>query len=304
MSASRDKRGRGVPSVDCARAHRWDGYTAGLGRDKATPAATSYRRRQPLRVEEAGAAVSRFSLAHGRLPLSGALALAALLMFPGAALAAPPTLLSVGHDSQHPTATWSLPPGHRSDAIEVGTRTALDEFGEFPLRNFVDGDTVLEPGQTSWRSEYRLGGTYYVHASACGPQDPDCLEPEWSNILKLVIPDPARYAGRTSQGKRIRFTLFDGRIPRLTAGVKVRCRVRGRKSRTLPVTVGATPSDRITIRAGGFTDKGSFRVRGFGRWTITITGSRWEGSFRGTLRLRISARGLRCNSGKVKWKAR
>jgi hypothetical protein len=114
-------------------------------------------------------------------------------LFPGVAIGAAPTLLSVGEDSTgHATATWSVPPGYTSDFIEVASNPTTDSDGWFLDRYFEDFDE-LNPDQMSWRSDFRYGpGDYYVHLSGCPPpsQDPGCTGYYWSNILKLEAERP------------------------------------------------------------------------------------------------------------------
>ena len=120
-----------------------------------------------------------------------AAAVAALAIAPQA-VAAPPTLLTVGHVNRHPTATWSLPPGVESRVVEVATSPAAASDGYFFFENVVAFD-VPEPSQTSWVYGFQLDpGTYYVHVAG---YDPACAyEPcpgrEWSNMMTLVIPRP------------------------------------------------------------------------------------------------------------------
>ena len=129
-----------------------------------------------------------------RLSVVGAVA--AVLLIPSAASAAPPTLVSVGHVKQFPTARWTLPPGVESQVVEVATDPALSTDGAFLGDNIVFFEQV-EATQTSWRSTARRlksGITYYVHVNAI---DWPCFyvfacpAREWSNILTLRIPNVA-----------------------------------------------------------------------------------------------------------------
>jgi hypothetical protein len=125
-----------------------------------------------------------------------AVAFAAALVVPTAALPAPPTLVAVGHVEQRPTARWTLPSGVESQLIEIATDPALSTDGAFIGDNLVLFD-LLEAGQTSWRSSDRrlkTGLTYYVHMNAI---DWPCFfvfacpVREWSNVLTLRIPNLA-----------------------------------------------------------------------------------------------------------------
>jgi hypothetical protein len=136
---------------------------------------------------------------------------AAALFVPKAALAAPPTLVAVGHDKQHPTASWRLPPGVESQLIEFATDPALGTDGSFVFENIVLEDLV-EAGQTSYTSSERqlkTGVTYYVHVS--GIDWPcffvfACPVREWSNVLTLGIPNiaPVLQSRRWSSSRVLR----------------------------------------------------------------------------------------------------
>ena len=120
----------------------------------------------------------------------------AALTVPAAAGAAPPTLVSVGHVEQRPTARWTLPTGVESQLIEIATDPALSTDGAFVGDNLVLFE-LLEASQTTWRaSDHRLktGVTYYVHMNAI--DWPcffvfQCPVREWSNVLTLRIPNVA-----------------------------------------------------------------------------------------------------------------
>jgi hypothetical protein len=128
--------------------------------------------------------------------LLGVVVVTAALVVPTAAPAAPPTLVSVGHVEQRPTARWTLPTGVESQLIEIATDPALSTDGAFIGDNLVLFD-LLAASQTSWRSnDHRLktGVTYYVHMNAI---DWPCFfvfacpVREWSNVLTLRIPNAA-----------------------------------------------------------------------------------------------------------------
>jgi hypothetical protein len=124
------------------------------------------------------------------------MAAAAVFLVPATASAAPPTLVSVGHVKQHPTARWTLPPGVESQLIEIATGPTLSTDGAFVGDNLVLFQQV-EATQTSWSSNaHRLktGITYYVHVNAI---DWPCFvvfacpAREWSNVLTFTIPNVA-----------------------------------------------------------------------------------------------------------------
>ncbi len=124
------------------------------------------------------------------------IAVGAAFLVPPAASAAPPTLVSVGHVKQNPTARWTLPPGVESQLIEIATDPALSTDGAFVGDNLVLFEQV-EATQTSWRStahRLKTGVTYYVHVNAI---DWPCFfvfacpAREWSNVLTFRIPNVA-----------------------------------------------------------------------------------------------------------------
>jgi hypothetical protein len=131
----------------------------------------------------------------------------AALVAPAQALAAPPTLSSVGQQNRHPTATFSAP---RSDdaTIYVATKPDRATDGRFLDENLKTlaflTDSELQSGQ--WLSNEQLDpGTYWVmlrtsaNFGSCysfdtGGFDPACAD-GFSNVMQLVVPEPAvRYS--------------------------------------------------------------------------------------------------------------
>lgn len=120
-------------------------------------------------------------------------------------MAAPPSLVAVGHTEQHPTASWTLPAGVEAQVIEIATSPTQGTDGSFFTENTVLFD-LLEDGQTFYTSSdkrLKTGATYYVHMS--GLDRPcffasACPVREWSNILTLNIPNvaPVLQTGRWS----------------------------------------------------------------------------------------------------------
>lgn len=114
-----------------------------------------------------------------------AVAAVAALAAPATAFASPPTLLTVGHGQQQPTAAWTLAPGSFADAIEVATSPELRPDGRFVFENLALVD-ALEPSQTTYTATWPLkAGIYYVHVASCTA----CPLQEWSNVLMLTIPN-------------------------------------------------------------------------------------------------------------------
>src|SRR4051812_8904287 len=91
-----------------------------------------------------------------------ATALAAAVLAPAAAQAAPPALVSAGHTSDaRPMASWTLPAGGASTFIEISKSPAIGEDGAFA--NAVT-EEFPDPDQTSWTATDPLDvGTYYLH---------------------------------------------------------------------------------------------------------------------------------------------
>ena len=155
-------------------------------------------------------------------------------------------------------------------------------------------------GQSSVRFNATAGTTYYIALDGAAGETGDF----WL-FLWAPAPSPETYAGRTSQGKRIRFELSpDGtRITGLSVGVRAQCRIRGR-SRKISATLRQESGDTIRVRRGRFAE--TFRPdvpRGF-RESVRIVGRLRGNTFRGTVRDRVSGPGIRCDTGSVSWSAR
>jgi hypothetical protein len=186
----------------------------------------------------------------------------AALVVPTAALAAPPTLVSVGHVEQRPTARWTLPAGVESQLIEIATDPALSTDGAFIGDHLVLFD-LLGSSQTSWRSsDHRLktGVTYYVHVNAI---DWPCFfvfacpVREWSNVLTLRIPNVAPVlqsrqwtANRTRRSGNARLQVCDDEGD-------LRVIIGQHRLRNGNVVARTTTVERSTLRVGGC---GSVRV--------------------------------------------
>src|SRR5690348_5589214 len=114
--------------------------------------------------------------------------------FAEAAQAATPTLLGVGQQSRHPTATFTMP-GADYATVSVATQPDRATDGNFLQENIKDFDilTTDEIQSGSWLGESQLDpGTYYVLLGAddydCSG-DPTCSN-AFSNMLSLTIPKP------------------------------------------------------------------------------------------------------------------
>jgi hypothetical protein len=125
-----------------------------------------------------------------------------LVLVPSAA-AVPPTLLTVGTQALHPTATFSAP---KSDdvVIQIASKPDRASSGEFLTENVVVfdllADSEIQTGR--WLYESQIDpGTYYVLLRASpdfdlcylidsGTYDPSCAD-GYSAMQTLTIPRPA-----------------------------------------------------------------------------------------------------------------
>ena len=144
---------------------------------------------------------------------AAAIAVAALLAGAGearnSATAVAPTLLSVGSQALHPTATFSAP---KSDhvVIQIASHPDRATDGEFLTENVVVFDVLTDSEiQTGrWLHDSQLDpGTYYVLLRASpnfdlcylfdsGTFDPSCAD-GYSAVLTLTIPRPPIRYGAT-----------------------------------------------------------------------------------------------------------
>jgi hypothetical protein len=136
----------------------------------------------------------------------GAVCAAVWLAFVPSAGAVPPTLLSVGSQALHPTATFSAP---KSDhvVIEIATKPDRASDGEFLTENIVVFDLLTDSEiQTGrWLYESQLDpGTYYVLLRASpnfdlcyqidsGTFDPSCADGYAAMQTLTIARPPIRY---------------------------------------------------------------------------------------------------------------
>lgn len=143
-----------------------------------------------------------------------ALALAALTVFSAEAAATVPSLLTVGHDRMHPTATFAAP-GATDVTVYISTSPDRATDGSFLTENsagidfFTDGE--IATGQ--WMDADTIKpGTYWVmlHATQAG-----CYEDEgsvcmrgYSSPLQLTVPKPkTKFTTKFEGGYIASFTL-------------------------------------------------------------------------------------------------
>jgi hypothetical protein len=134
-----------------------------------------------------------------KLAVTIAAAVAALGV-PGVVDAAPPKLLSVGHQNRHPTATFSAP-GADFATIYLATSPARGTDGRFLDENIKEVDflTMDEIQGGAWLDSSQVDpGVYYVMLNAtdfCFPDD-DCTD-GFSEVLTLQVPKPtSSYRGQ------------------------------------------------------------------------------------------------------------
>ena len=242
----------------------------------------------------------------------GLAAACALLLLPASAAAAPPTITSVKQKDGKITVRWRLASDeYKSDTAELASRpdTGGSE-GEFRIRYTEDVVPLKGDQRSATFVKIDRPGAYYVHVSSlkkrCSddPEDESCITPEWSDVKKIVIPRPPpakRYRGRTSQGRKISFTVREGRVRNLRIGYATRCtfgRQTGRLTNTgrgLRVRRDRRFSNRVRLVGN---DGSRSRVR---------FGGRLRGKSRAAGTFRLNARGTpagACSTGDVTWRAR
>lgn len=128
-----------------------------------------------------------------KIPIAIAVALA-MLGFADAAQAAPPALLSVGHQNRHPTATFSAP-GADLVTIYFANKPDRATDGYFLEENVehVDLFTADEIQRGVWLDSGQLDpGLYFVMLRASDFEcyiNPDCTD-GFSNLTTLEVPKP------------------------------------------------------------------------------------------------------------------
>jgi hypothetical protein len=140
------------------------------------------------------------------------LAGAVLLGLPAAATAAPPALLTVGHQDRHPIATFSAP---RAGSVTVYVASKPDRAtdGQFLQENVKDidflADSEIQSGR--WLAESKIDpGRYWLMLRATPDfdtcwdydrfrgYDPACAD-GFSNVVTLDVPKPtSRYTTRVT----------------------------------------------------------------------------------------------------------
>jgi hypothetical protein len=157
-----------------------------------------------------------------------AVAVVASLPCAGAAEAASPTLLSVGQQDRHATASFSMP-GADDATIYFATSPDRATDGRFLEENVEHSDflTTDEIQAGRWLDSAQLDpGRYYVMLSAddygCF-DDPACMD-GFSNMLTLAVPKPVpRYRGKVHPYRNLSLVELGFRVVPL--GERVRYRV-------------------------------------------------------------------------------
>jgi hypothetical protein len=127
----------------------------------------------------------------------------AALISPGSTQAAPPVLLSVGHQNRHPIARFGSMPGVDLVAVYVATKPDRGPDGRFLPENVKEADllTTEEIAAGVWMDERQVDpGLYYVmaRASDVGCNDAACVN-GFSDVLTLRIAKPAQHYRATVQ---------------------------------------------------------------------------------------------------------
>jgi len=199
-------------------------------------------------------------------------------LLPSVAVAAPPGLLSVGQEAQHPTATFSAPLAD-DVTIYIASSPARATDGSFLTENVetldILTDSEIQAG--TWKSERLVDpGIYYVMLrasptfSACyrfeqGGYDPACAD-GYSNVMTLAVPTPQiAYSTKATIYKNIRVGYLS-----LTAkplGVDLRydlCyRTKAKRKRCSKATIDAfsweqTATDQLRVSLAGLAKRTVF----------------------------------------------
>ena len=220
---------------------------------------------------------------------------------------ASPTRVRAHREGRRIFMRWRLPAGrYTAGLVEVSRRKARNADG-FTGRLF-DFD-YIEKRVNRWHSIRLDPGTYYAHVGAelniCGiGQDEGCGRYGWSKVVRVVIPKPPpppvprRFRGRTTQGRRVAFTVFDGEVSSIRISYRFNC---DRGTRTGTATLGSADLSR----------SGSFRDHDDWLFTDGSTGDSWiTGGLRGRNRARGTFRFVTrggfnggCSTGLVRWRA-
>jgi hypothetical protein len=201
---------------------------------------------------------------------------------------APPTITALGQSSRRLTASWTLPTGMSSIAIEAATSPATDADGFF-TQGVAISDQELSSGATSYQSPSQLApGTYYVHVAAYNPAAPNCADPyaaacvwEFSSTSTVTVPaDPTPPGpGPSNPGGG------NGKVVNLTVGAASTQRALKAKA----ILVRATCDQACSVTASGtLTVPGAskaYRLRSVKR---SLTAGK-----RVTLRLKLSTKVIR-----------
>lgn len=208
-----------------------------------------------------------------RAIIAGA-ACAAFLAVASAASAAPPVITTVGQQSGHPWASWTLPTGVESAVVEVATSPSVGTDGYFFSENVADFDTA-DSSQTYWLSSDKLDpGTYYLHVGGidypCFMAD-NCPVREFSATLELVVPaaviPPAvvpKYSTRltptkTRPRKKVRASFRDSTLPPSSSTLYEVCWKQGSWHSACTFRTLSGPAwNTWTVRAGSLTGRIKF----------------------------------------------
>jgi hypothetical protein len=192
------------------------------------------------------------------------------LVLAGAAVAATPALLSVGQQSRHPTATFSMP-GADFASIYFATSPDRATDGSFLDENVQHLDllTTDEIQGGRWLDSAQLDpGRYYVMLRATDDDcfgDPACME-GLSNMLTLAVPKPVpSYRGSVRAYRYL--STVDLRFRVAPLGERLRYRVcwtlTDKRRRCVRSTVdgyswNSAATDQLEVRKRGMPRRTSF----------------------------------------------
>src|SRR5262245_37359563 len=205
-----------------------------------------------------------------KLAVTIAAALAALGL-PGVVQAAPPTLLTVGQQNRHPTATFSAA-GADFATMYLASSTERGSDGRFLDENVKEVDflTADEIQRGAWLDSSQVdSGTYYVMLNAtdfCFPPEPSCID-GFSSVLTLQVPKPpSSYRGHV--GPILRFSRIvyldltvrplGERLPYRVCW-RLKTKVRRCVSGVVPGYSGnSSSSDSLSVRMRGMANRTTF----------------------------------------------
>jgi hypothetical protein len=192
------------------------------------------------------------------------------LLLAGAAVAATPSLLSIGQENRHPTATFSMP-GADFATIYFATSPDRATDGSFLEEHVehIDFLTTDEIQGGQWLDSAQLDpGRYYVMLRATDTDcfgDSACME-GFSNMLTLAVPKPvASYRGNVrvyrylqSVDLRLKVGPLGERLPYRVCWTLVGHRRKCVRSAVAGYSWNSAATDQISVRKRGMPQRTAF----------------------------------------------